>query len=207
MATEAELTREWVEHPPIGEGNYDVTDAVVVGTLLNSLLRHGDRVAIANQAQLVNLLGMISTQERGPAWRQSIFFPFAAMANTARGDILRASVTSDRYSTSRYGDADLVDASATWDADRGVVALFLANRGLDQRADVDVTLRGLSPERISTAVVLTTPDDGDRFAANTARHQPVGMVKLENVRLDRQQLKISLPALSWASLTIEVTVC
>ena len=80
---------------------YDVTDAVVVGTLLNSLLRHGDRVKIANQAQLVNLLGLIRTQENGPAWRQSIFFPFAAMANTAKGEIFRAAVASDRRPTTQ----------------------------------------------------------------------------------------------------------
>src|SRR6476469_4017494 len=42
----------WKEHPRIIEDEYSVTDAVVVGTLLNSLLRHGDRVQIANQAQL-----------------------------------------------------------------------------------------------------------------------------------------------------------
>lgn len=64
----------WKEHPRIIEDEYSVTDAVVVGTFLNSLLRHGDRVKIANQAQLVNVIAPIRSEEGGPAWRQSIFW-------------------------------------------------------------------------------------------------------------------------------------
>jgi len=75
----------WKEHPRIIEDEYSVTDAVVVGTLLNSLLRHGDRVRIANQAQLVNVIAPIRSEEGGPAWRQSIFWPFARTAALARG--------------------------------------------------------------------------------------------------------------------------
>ena len=36
----------WLPHPRIIEDDYTITDAVVVGTLLNSLLRHGDRVTV-----------------------------------------------------------------------------------------------------------------------------------------------------------------
>jgi alpha-N-arabinofuranosidase len=201
----SEITRTWAEHPPIGEGDYDVTEAVVVGTMLNSLLRHGDRVKIANQAQLVNLLGLIRTQEGGPAWRQTIFFPFAAMANTAVGEILRLSVTSDRYATGAYGEVDLVDASATWDEEHDVVALFLANRSLDEPADVAVALRGLQPERVASARVLTTPDDADRFAANTAEAQPVGLTSLDGARIQDGQLEVRLPALSWAVVEVQAS--
>nr|WP_294692595.1 alpha-N-arabinofuranosidase [uncultured Friedmanniella sp.] len=201
----SEITRSWDEHPPIGEGDYDVTEAVVVGTLLNSLLRHGDRVKIANQAQLVNLLGLIRTQEGGPAWRQTIFFPFAAMANTAAGEILRLSVTSDRYASARYGDADLVDASATWDEENGAMALFLANRSLDEPADVSVVLRGLQPERVASARVLTTPDGSDRFAANTVDASPVGLTDWDGVRIEDGQLQVRLPALSWAVVSVAVS--
>jgi len=197
-----DITRDWSEHPPIGEGDYDVTEAVVVGTLLNSLLRHGDRVKIANQAQLVNLLGLIRTEEGGPAWRQTIFFPFAAMANTAAGQILRAAVTSDRFPTKRYGDADLVDVSATWDADRGLVALFVANRSRTEAADVQVVLRGLHAEQVTSAQVLKAPDGVDRFAANTATEQPVGLVPLDGVQLDQGNLQLTLPPLSWSVVTV-----
>jgi alpha-N-arabinofuranosidase len=173
--------------------------------MLNSLLRHGDRVKIANQAQLVNLLGLIRTEAGGPAWCQTIFFPFAAMAHAAAGQILRLAVTSDRYESRSYGDVDLVDASATWDEEHDVVALFLANRSLDEPADVAVTLRGLQPDRIESARVLATPEGSDRFAANTATSSPVGLAPLDNARIEDGSLQVTLPALSWAVLQVRTS--
>ncbi|GAA1831699.1 alpha-N-arabinofuranosidase [Microlunatus capsulatus] len=202
---EAEITRGWDEHPPIGEGDFDVTEGVVVGTLLSSLLRHGDRVKIANQAQLVNLLGMIRTQEGGPAWRQTVFFPFAAMAAAAAGEILRLAVTSDRATTARYGEADLVDVSGTWDAGSGRLALFLANRSLAEDAEVDVALRGLVPGEVLSARVLAAPEGGDRFSVNSAEAQPVGLVDWDGASVVDGGLAVRLPALSWAVVEIAVT--
>jgi alpha-N-arabinofuranosidase len=205
VVSEADLTRNWDEHPPIGEGDYDVTEGVVVGTLLSSLLRHGDRVKIANQAQLVNLLGLVRTQEGGPAWRQTIFFPFAAMANTAAGEILRLSVASDRYPTDRYGEADLVDASGTWDAGTGRLALFLANRSLEEVADVTVRLHGLTAGQVLSARMLATPEGGDRFSANTAVASPVGLLDWDGARVEDGGLAVRLPALSWAVVEVAVS--
>ena len=64
--------------PRLIEDRYSVTDAVVVGNLLISLLRHADRVAVACLAQLVNVIAPIMTEPGGPAWRQTTFHPFAA---------------------------------------------------------------------------------------------------------------------------------
>lgn len=201
-------TGAWREHPRLIEDAYNVTDAVVVGTMLNSLLRHGDRVAVANQAQLVNVIAPIRSEEGGPAWRQSIFWPFARMTELAHGVILRTSVSSDRYATAKYGDADLVDVSATWNDEAGRLALFLANRGLDDAADVEVLPRGLRPERVARAEVLRAPDGGDRFSANTlATGEQVGLTALRGVTLDGGSLFASLPPLSWAAIEVEVTRC
>ncbi|MDQ3616999.1 MAG: alpha-L-arabinofuranosidase, partial [Actinomycetota bacterium] len=89
--------------PALIEDVYDVADAVVVGSLLITLLRHADRVGIACQAQLVNVIAPILTREGGPAWRQSIFHPFAQATRWARGQVLRVEPVVARYSTERYG--------------------------------------------------------------------------------------------------------
>ncbi len=68
---------EWPVAPRVIEDEYNVADAVVVGNLLISLLRHSDRVTAACQAQLVNVIAPIRTEPGGPAWRQTIFHPFA----------------------------------------------------------------------------------------------------------------------------------
>ncbi|HEY5221454.1 MAG TPA: alpha-N-arabinofuranosidase [Microbacteriaceae bacterium] len=195
----------WREHPRVIEDSYNVTDAVVVGTLLNSLLRHGDRVKIANQAQLVNVIAPILTEEGGAAWRQSIFWPFARMAQLARGQIVRAAIRSDRYESAKFGDTDLVDVSATWDEETGRLALFLANRGLDEAASVDVVLRGLVAGRVTRAEVLVAPDGGDRFSRNTvATGEQVGLRPLNTVSAADDRVTLTLPALSWAVVELEV---
>lgn len=198
--------KTWREHPRLIEDTYNVTDAVVVGTLLNSLLRHGDRVKIANQAQLVNVIAPIRSEENGPAWRQSIFWPFARMAELARGQILRAAVTSDRIDTAKFGDADLVDVSSTWDEENGRVALFLANRSLDEAADVEVTLNGFVAGRVTRAEVLEVPEGGDRFTANTEHDQEqVGLHPLAGVSIEGKRMSLRLPPLSWAVVEVEVS--
>ncbi|QDZ14565.1 arabinosylfuranosidase ArfA [Humibacter ginsenosidimutans] len=202
--TTIEARGGWHEHPRIIEDEYDVTDAVVVGTLLNSLLRHGDRVAIANQAQLVNVIAPIRAEANGPAWRQSVFWPFARMSELARGEILRLSTTADRVETAKYGDADVVDASATWDEASGRIAFFLANRGLDEAADVTVTLRGLTAGRVTRAEVLHAPDGADRFATNNEQNQHrVRLAPLTDVATEHETLRVALPPLSWAVVEIE----
>jgi len=195
----------WREHPRVIEDKYNVTDAVVVGTLLNSLLRHGDRVKIANQAQLVNVIAPILAEPNGPAWRQTIFHPFARMAELAKGQVLRTNVVSDKVDTTQFGGADLVDVSATWNEETGRLALFLANRGLDEAAEVDVALRGFDAKRVLRAEVLKVPEGGDRFTKNTlAAQDQVGMVPLDGVTAAGDQLKVALPALSWSVVELEV---
>jgi alpha-N-arabinofuranosidase len=195
----------WREHPRVIEDQYNVTDAVVVGTLLNSLLRHGDRVKIANQAQLVNVIAPILSEENGPAWKQTIFHPFARMAELATGQILRLSVDSDKYSNNRFGDTDLVDVSATWNEETGRVALFFANRGLEEAADVETALRGFDARQVVRAEVLEIPDGGDRFTINS-QDQPgrVGLKPLDGVKATGSELRLTLPALSWAVVELEV---
>ncbi|MEO7587481.1 MAG: alpha-N-arabinofuranosidase [Arachnia sp.] len=200
----ANIEKGWTSRPRIIEQTYTVADAVVVGTLLNSLLRHGDRVLIANQAQLVNVIAPIRSEPGGAAWRQSIFWPFARMAAMARGQILRPAIASDRVSTERHGDVDLVDVSCTWDEGPGRLVLFLANRGLDEPAEVSVRLGGLAATGVARAEVLTVPDGGDRLTSNTEDRQPVGLVPLP-VEVQGTSVSLTLPALAWAAVELEVT--
>ncbi|GAB3596040.1 arabinosylfuranosidase ArfA [Microbacterium tumbae] len=193
----------WREHPRLIEDTYSVTDAVVVGTLLNSLLRHGDRVRIANQAQLVNVIAPIRSEEGGPAWRQTSFWPFERVARLARGRILRLAVSAPQISTKRYGDVDAVDAAATWDEETGRVVLFVANRSLEEDSDLTVDLRGFDAGlRVVSAETLTIPEGGDRRTANLeATPDAVHMVPLTAEVVDGQ-VRATLPAVSWSVIEL-----
>ncbi len=94
---------EWQHAPRLIEDDYTVADAVVSGRYLISLLNHADRVSVACQAQLANVIAPIRTEPGGPAWRQTIFYPFAHAARLARGLALQLPITSPSVAAPRYG--------------------------------------------------------------------------------------------------------
>src|SRR5690606_12174718 len=66
----------WLVAPPLLEDVYNFEDALLVGCMLITLLKHADRVKIACLAQLVNVIAPIMTENGGKAWKQSIYYPF-----------------------------------------------------------------------------------------------------------------------------------
>ena len=189
---------DWREAPRLIEDELLVTDAVVVGTLLNSLLRHADRVTIACQAQLVNVIGPIRSEPDGPAWKQATALPFQQVRRLAVGEALRVAVRSDRHETARFGDVDTVDAAATWDEETGALALFLVNRDPTTAATVDVRLSGFGDLHPAGGQTLG-PDDGhDRHITNTVEFpNRVRLRTLPDVTVDGTAVHLQLPPLSW----------
>src|SRR5665648_785840 len=118
----------WPVAPALLEDHYNVADAVVVGNLLISLLRHSDRVHAASLAQLVNVIAPIMSGPGGRIWRQTTFHPFALTSRYAVGQVLRVELATPSHDTQRFGTTPLVDAVATHDPDTGAVAVFAVNR-------------------------------------------------------------------------------
>ncbi|MEU4831646.1 alpha-N-arabinofuranosidase [Streptosporangium sp. NPDC023615] len=158
-----ESSLEWRERPRLIEDTYDVTDAVVVGSLLITLLRNADRVGVACQAQLANVIAPIRTEPGGPAWRQSIFHPFALTARHARGQVLRVEPECGTIPTARYGEAPALWATATHDEATGELTLFVVNRDRNAPCALELTL----PEGMRPVEHLELTDD-DLSAVNTA---------------------------------------
>ncbi|PDP88915.1 alpha-L-arabinofuranosidase [Glycomyces fuscus] len=196
-------TDDWRVAPRVIEDRYNVADAVVVGNMLISLLRHSDRVTAASQAQLANVIAPIMTEPGGPAWRQTIFHPFALTARAARGRVLHTGVTAPRYTASSHGDIPLLDAVVTFDEEGGTASLFAVNRSTDQHLTLDADLRGLAPGAVTGARTLS---DGDPYASNTM-DAPDRVVPrpAEGVSLDGGRLSAVLPPVSWSVITVSTT--
>ncbi|MBI4943715.1 MAG: alpha-N-arabinofuranosidase [Actinobacteria bacterium] len=190
---------EWRRAPRLLEDTYTVTDAVVVGSLLVSLLRHSDRVTAACLAQLVNVIAPIRCEPGGPAWRQTTFHPFALTAALARGDVLRTEIRSPEQPTARFGDVPVVDAVATHDPASGDVVVLAVNRSLDEPVRLDVDLRSFGPLTVGESHLLADPD---RLATNTqdapdrVRPRPV------EVTLDDGRARVTLPPVSWLAVRL-----
>lgn len=143
------------------EDSYSVLDAVVLGSLLIALLRHADRVAVACLAQLVNVIAPIMTEPGGPAWRQTTFFPFAQASRHGRGRVLDVRVDSPTYGTRKYGETDLLHATAVR-AEDGTVTVFAVNRARTAALPLEITLHGLDLTRVTEHTVLADPDPDAR---------------------------------------------
>ncbi|MEU6550241.1 alpha-N-arabinofuranosidase [Streptomyces sp. NPDC046915] len=186
--------REWPEAPRLLEDNYSVLDAVVFGSLLIALLRHADRVTVACLAQLVNVIAPIMTEPGGPAWRQTTFFPFAQAAKHGRGQVLDVRVDSPTYGTRKYGETDLLHATAVR-ADDGTVTVFAVNRDRTRALPLDVALNGLDLTSVVEHSVLA---DADPDARNTLdAPERVAPHPAEGTALKDGTLTTVLEPLSW----------
>jgi alpha-N-arabinofuranosidase len=192
----------WSQAPRLLEDVYTVTDAVVVGSLLITLLRRCDRVTAACLAQLVNVIAPIMTETGGPAWRQTTFHPFASASRYGRGEVLRIPTTGPgtgpgtgpTHGTARYGEVPLLHATAVR-AEDGAVTVFAVNRDTARPLRLTADLRGFGPLALGEHSALW---DDDRHATNT-RERPDRVVP--RVRNDAEivdgRLAASLPPLSW----------
>ncbi|MBO4205464.1 arabinosylfuranosidase ArfA [Micromonospora echinofusca] len=193
---QADLDRRgWVEAPALIEDTFTAVDAVVVGDLLVTLLRHADRVGVACQAQLANVIGPIRTRTGGPAWRQSIFHPFALTARYARGTVLRTEPVSPRYETAKYGDVPVLDTVAVHDESTDELTIFAVNRGPGD-LPLDLDLRGLPT--LDGVAHLTLAAGDDPTAVNTeAEPDRVTPRMLPTPTGDGGRCTVRLPAVSW----------
>jgi alpha-N-arabinofuranosidase len=191
---------DWQYARPLIEDSYTVVDAVVVGSYLISLLNHADRVAIACQAQLVNIIAPILTEPGGKAWRQTIFHPFAQTARLARGRVLRPLVETPLYATERFGEVPVLHATATFDDATGDLCLFVVNRSTTETLPLTADLRGFGALQVSEHSVLA---DDDLQARNTADHPDrVRPRHGTGAVLDDGQLTVGLPPASWSVLRL-----
>lgn len=185
----------WKIAPPLFEAPYTHEDALVVGLMLITLLRHADHVKIGCLAQLVNTIAPISTINGGPAWRQTTYYPFLHASIYGRGTVLNLQVRSPHYTNATYDSVPLLDAVAVLDEEREEMAIFAVNRSQDEVLPLEGDLRGIAGYRVVEHIVLENPD---RMAVNTAE-QPNRVVP--HTRGDAQlaggKLTASLPSLSW----------
>ena len=185
----------WPERRELIEDEYDVYDAVVVGSVLISLLRHADRVAIACQAQLVNVIAPIRTRAGGPAWRQTAFHPFAQAAKLARGDVLRIEPQVATIPTSRHGDVPMVDVTATYEEDGGALTLLAVNRSTTEPVEIVANLRSLPGHRLGMATTLCHDDPATRNTGDNP--EAVTPTRLQQVSVEGGTLRAVLPPVSW----------
>ena len=185
---------KWDRALPLLEDVYNFEDALLVGSMLITLLRNSDRVKIACLAQLVNVIAPIMTRNGGGCWAQTIYYPFMHVSKYGRGTALRAIVNSPVYDCRDYEGVPVLDAMATRDDD-GNLTVFCVNRDLSEECLLSLDLRSFGALEMTEHIVL---HHSDVHAVNTEEKPdevvPV-QIPVRPVPVERPQ--ILLPPLSW----------
>ena len=184
---------KWVEKPHQLEDIYNMEDALLVGSMLITLLRHCDRVKMACMAQLVNVIAPIMTSDTG-AWRQTIFYPYMHASKFGNGTVLNTLVKSPVYD-SKYGEAPYLDCVIVNNEEKGELIVFAVNKDLTEDMEVTCDLRQFADYTVKEHLVL---HDEDLKAVNTEENPD--RIRPEangNARLEEGRLTAVLKHKSW----------
>ncbi len=185
---------KWTIAPAQLEDIYTMEDALVVGCLLITLLKHSDRVKMACLAQLVNVIAPIMTERGGKAWRQTIFYPFLHASLYGRGMALDLQIEVPAYENKEFGQVPLLEAVGVLNEEKDELTIFAVNRSQKESLELEGDLRGLAFTKVTEHLVL---ENADMKAVNTAKNPDKvkphnkGKASLKNGKLIAELAKLS----------------
>jgi len=183
------------ENPHLLEEIYNLEDALLVGGILNTLIRNADRVKLACLAQLINVIAPIMTNANG-MFRQTIYYPYSWALQFARGSVLNLLVESPTYEVSGMGQVPYLDCAGTVSPEDGKVSLFTLNRDLAKAHTIEVNWQDKAPGKALSASLLT----GDDLKAFNSFETPqkVAPSTLDKPSVSGGRAKFEVPARSYA---------
>jgi alpha-N-arabinofuranosidase len=196
------LVEPWTVGPHLLEDVYTLEDALVVGCCLITLLRHAGRVRIACLAQLVNTIAPIMTENGGPAWKQTIYYPFLHASLFGRGEVLETVIRCPSYSNATFGDVSFLESIATLNAPAGELSVFAVNRSQDEELRLEGRLAGFSGCKLIEHLALSHKDPK---VVNTKKApERVVPARVASTRAEDGTLHATLPPLSWNVIRVSV---
>lgn len=196
-------TWDWPEAPALLEEDYTFEDALLVAGLINEFIRRSDRVKIACIAQLVNVIAPIRAERGGPAWRQSIYWPYQMTSLYGRGEALNVHVDGPTYDCRVADDVSYLDVAVTRDRQAGTLTAFILNRHLTDAAEFSLDLCGFEDARIVMHKVL----EGHDLRATNSAETPDRIAPQEGhgAKLDGAALQARLAPLSYHVIRLDVS--
>lgn len=185
----------WTIAPAINENTYDLQDALVVGCMLITLLKHADRIKIACMAQLVNTIAPIMTENGGTCWRQTIFYPYMHASLFGRGVSLNAVIKSPLYDTKDYCDVPYAEAAVVFNEEKEELVIFAVNRDMEGSLLLEIDIRDFHGYRLLEHLVLENED----IKAVNDKGNPLNVIPHDRgiTTIEEGKANIILNKLSW----------
>jgi alpha-N-arabinofuranosidase len=120
------------------EEHYNLEDALVVASMLNTFVNNANVVKIANMAQIVNVIAPIFTNETG-MFLQTIYYPLRLFSANTRGAALETYVESPTYESKHFGKTTYLDVSSS--LNNGTVTMNVVNRHLEQEIEAEIEVQ------------------------------------------------------------------
>jgi len=175
------------------EEHYNLEDALVVATFLNSFVNHAHIVKMANMAQLVNVIAPMFTNEKG-LFLQTIYYPLQLFANNTKGKALELFQEGPKYKSRRFDDVPYLDTSAG--LDNGSVVINVVNRHPNQAIE---TTFELEDKQFAGPVAVSEVNGPDIKAENDFDQTTVKTVERSTMANGRT-LRYSFPPHSFTML-------
>lgn len=188
----------WPHAPELLEDIYNFEDVLQVGCIINSFIRRSDVVRIGCLAQLVNVIAPIMTVPGGPAWKQTIFYPFLFASKYGRGTALRLNVECPTYKSEYCDNVPYLDVSAV-ENDTGIT-LFVVNRHENEAIDFNIALDGYQDLQMIEDKVIIHPD---LRAVNGLQGEIVGPQNGEGTVAVDGRVKSRISSLSYRMIRLE----
>lgn len=185
----------WQVAPPILEDIYTFEDALLVGLMLITLLKHADRVKIACLAQLINVIAPIMTEkDGGPAWKQTIFYPFYHASRYGRGVVVQPVIHTPVHDTAQHEKVTDLESITVWNEEKDELTIFAVNRNLTDALELETSIRGFSSYHLLEHIVMHNDDYKLVNGPGIERVKPI--ISHDSVLKDGQ-LTCKLPEASW----------
>lgn len=192
--------RPWQTAPSLLEDIYTFEDALLVGLMLITLLKHADRVKMACLAQLVNVIAPIMTEKGGgPAWKQTIFYPFMHASRYGRGTVLRPVISTGVHDTAQHENVTDVESVAVYNEEKDEVTIFAVNRNTEEDVELVADVRGMEGYHLIEHIVL---ESSDVKLCNGPGREVVFPQKVQRSSLDAGIMASRLHRASWNVIRI-----
>ena len=184
----------WQQAPALLEDVYTFEDALLVGLMLITLIKHSDRVRMACLAQLVNVIAPIMTLKDGGAWKQTIYYPFLHASRYGRGVALQPVIASSKHDTKNFSDVADVESVAVWNDEADELTIFAVNRDLSEDIILNCDIGSFSGYRVLSHQVLASDD---LKAVNGPAKENVAPEEQKGTTVEGRDLTVCLRKASW----------
>lgn len=108
---------------------------------------------------VVNVIAPIMTEQNGgAAWKQTIFYPFMHASKYGRGTVLKPVVTTTVHDTKEHENVTDMESVAVFNEEKEELTIFAVNRNLDEDIQLTADVRGVEGYKLKEHIVLEHND-------------------------------------------------